>query len=115
MQRIRILFRVDRAGDHRRIDLGGQRKLDEDAVHAVVRVEALDDLEQLGLGRLGCQRALDRRHADPLARPLLALDVRTARRIVTDEHDGEARGSRSASGQLGDLGLQLVADRVRER
>ena len=69
----------------------GQRQLDEDAVDRVVGVEPLDEREQLGLA--GRRRASwCSKLAMPASTRRLALvaDIDLARRILADQHHGEA-------------------------
>ena len=89
---------------------GRQRKLDEDAVDRVVRVQLGDELHQLVLGRLLGQDMLEADHAD-LARGLaLAAHVDAARRVVADEDDREARRVARRLGQGGDGGGDPLAE-----
>ena len=74
-----------------------ERKLDEDPVDGVIRVERVDQREQLGLGGVRRQRDLALHHAK-LGGPLaLVSDVDRAGGIVADKHHREARRATQSS------------------
>jgi hypothetical protein len=73
------------------IDVLRQRQLHEDAVHLRVRVQPVDDAEQLVLGRVLRQRDLARRRTRLVGRLALHADVHLAGGVLPDEHDGEPR------------------------
>ena len=114
MKRVDIFGGVERFGNHIRIDLLGQGKLNENAIHSVVRVEVLDDVEQVRFGgRLG-KHEFAGVHADPGARALFPLDVGATRWIVSDQDDDEARRTPPVGNEGLDFFRHLVAQRVRD-
>ncbi len=76
-----------------RVDLRRQRQLHEDAVHLRVGVEACHERQHLGLARRGRQRVIEGAHARLESLAPLVAHVDAARRMVADEHDGEARNA----------------------
>ena len=109
MQAVDVLHRIDRPHHARLVDLVGQRRLDEDPVHLVVLVQLFDELDELVLGRRGGQAMVDRLDADLVRSLVLEADVDLRRRIVADEHGGEAD-----TAELRDVALQLPAQACRE-
>ena len=51
MKSVHVLFRCDRGENNFLPDVLGQRSLDENAMHARISVQLVDDLNQLGLAR----------------------------------------------------------------
>ena len=89
---------------------GGQRQLDEDPVDRVVGVQLGEQRQELLLGRVRGQADVARVDPDRLRRLLLAADVDVRRRVVADEHGGEADVP-----ELGDLGRHFLAHLGRQR
>ena len=87
-----------------------ERQLDEDPVDRVVGVQLGDEPQELVLGRLGGQVVVVRLDPRLAARLVLLADVDLRRRVVADEHGGEADRA-----ELGDLGGDLLANPRRER
>ena len=95
MKPVDVLGRIDRVEDLLRGALphrGRQRRLDEDAVVCVARVQPLDQRQQLVERRVGRQPL----QIDPQTGigpgAHLVADVDLGRGIFADEHDAEAGG-----------------------
>ena len=73
-----------------------------------IGVEVADNLEQLRLGGFGRQGMLDRMEAAFLGRARFRRDVDLARRILADDHHGQARPGRALGRQLGGQCLDLL-------
>ncbi len=87
-----VLVRIDGIDHGIGIDLVGQGELDQDAVDAVVGVELFDQRQQLGLrGGVG-QAVVEGLHAGLDDRLALVAHIDLARRVLADQHDGEAGG-----------------------
>ena len=114
VESVDVLLRKDVIDNRVGIDLLRQRHLHEDAMYGIVGVEPLDEREELGLG--GRRRQPDRlpRHAGLARRLLLAADVDRARRIVADQHHGEA-GHDTPLAQRGDVGGDFRPNLLRQK
>ena len=110
VQPVDVLGRIDRRDDGERVEMRRQRQLHEDAVDRVVGVQLGDELHQLVLGRRLGQDMLEADHADLARRLALAAHVDAARRVVADEHDGEAGGWPTCSARRGDRGGDPLAE-----
>ena len=66
VEAVDVLVGIDRGQDRGLVDLLRQRQLHQDAVDAVVAVELLDQVEQLGLAGRGRQAVVERGHAGRL-------------------------------------------------
>ena len=118
VEAVHVLGGIDGAGHQRGLDVVGQRKLHQDAMHRRVGVEALDQAQKLLCVGLGREAVLEALHAD-LARALgLGADVDLARRILAHQHHGEARHDAEAlqaldlcrHSRLERLGRRLAVD-----
>ena len=103
-----VLRRVDRGRGTRRVEVAGQRQLDDDAAHRRVGVQLARRPRAAPPGRCrsGSSRPIER-DADLGARPVLAGHVDLRGRVVADQH-GRQPGRRAAFGDelrhvLGDL------------
>ena len=114
VQAVGVLGRVDQAEDLVRVDVLGERELDDEAGAVRVLVELADLRGDLVLGRVGRQLDLDRGDPDRRAVAVLAGHVRPAARVVPDQDRAEP-GDHALLGQLRDPDLQLVLDRRRRR
>ena len=87
-----------------------ERQLDQDPVNLVVRVEPLDEREQLRLG--GLEGEPDRFVVQPglVARLAFHVDVGGGGRVLADQHRGEP-GHHALRLELADLALELGAHR----
>ena len=103
-----VLARIDGEQHAPRVDAGGQRQLDQDAVDAAVGVQRRDDLQELVGGRRGGQPVVEGLDAGLRAGGRLVAHVDLGRRIVADEDDGQPRRD-SLRGQAIDLQLQVAA------
>jgi hypothetical protein len=107
VEAVHVLGRVDGHEDLRRVDVLRQRQLHEDAVHVGIRVESVDDAEQLVLRRVsGSVIWRDTKPAFSAAFPFIRTYTSLAGSCA-DEHDGQARAScpsrAERGGLLGDL------------
>jgi hypothetical protein len=109
MESVDILFRKNVADDRVGIDVPRQRHLHENAVHRGIRVEPLDQGKQFTLCRRCRKPDGVPGHPSGLRRLLLGADVRRARPVVADEHDGQA-GHDAPRRQRGHVARDLVAD-----
>ena len=114
MKAVGVLLGGDRREHARRVHLLGQRQLDEDPVHAAIRVQRGDAVEQLLRGHAGGEFMQHRAHARFLAGAHLVAHIDARGGIVADEDRGEA-GPHAARGEPGDLVLHRGADRSGER
>ena len=103
VEAVDVLRRIDGARDLGLVHMRGQRELHEDPVHSVVRVQLLEQVEDLALlGRLG--KAVVARVDPGLGgRLVLPADVDVRRRIVADEDGGEADGLAKSCDFFGDF------------
>src|SRR4029079_4639516 len=111
MDAVDVLLRCDRLDHAVLVDVVGRRKLDEQAVHAVVRVELGNRLEQLVLRQVGRQLEVARVHTGLGRRLLLQIDVDVRRRVVADQNGGEPYASELGDGS-GHLLAHLRAERL---
>jgi hypothetical protein len=65
VEAVDVLLRPDRVDQLVRVEVGREWELHEDPVHRGVGIEALDEREQSGLGRVGRQVAVVRAEPDP--------------------------------------------------
>ena len=99
--------RVQNAG---RIDALGQRQLHQDAMHAGVAVQLIDQRQELIGRRLGRQPVQTAGQPVLLAGLLLAADIDLAGRIFAHQDCGQARLHAGAASELADLGRDLGTD-----
>ncbi len=113
---IDILVGCDRRDHPGLVHVARKRKLDEDAVHRAVGIEARDQRDQLGLGCAGGQSVLEARHSGRERGLALGADIDLARRILTDQHYRQsglsARRGRESARRLGDPGAQGFGERL---
>ena len=81
---------VEGFDDRERVEVGRQRKLDQDAVEDVVAVQRAHQVEEVAVGRGGGQSEDAALDAHAGARLDLVADVNVGGRVVADEHGGEA-------------------------
>ena len=86
---VHVLGGVDALQHGRRADVRRQRQLDEDAVDRRVRVQPVDQREELGLARGGGQVVRDRDDARFLAGAALVAHVDRRGGVVAHHDDGE--------------------------
>ena len=60
-------------------------------MHGRIDVQAVDQMQQFLLGRLGRQPVQHAGHTDPVAGPLFVAHVDLAGRIFSHQHRGQAR------------------------
>jgi hypothetical protein len=113
MKAVHIFGGVDREENFFGIDVRRERKLDEDAVDFVARIETSDEGEEFfggGVLRGGVLLAVD---ADFFAGFDFAADVNFGSGIVADEDDGEA-GTKSPGYEglnfFSDFGADISSD-----
>ncbi len=102
-QAVDVLVRVDLGDDGRLLKVIGYGELHEYAMDALVGVQPSDQVQQLGLGRIGGQPVADRAHADLLGLLFLAVDIDLAGRVLAHQHHGQARLNPVLALQLGHL------------
>ena len=109
VERVDVLGWIDGLRDGLGRDRLRKRKLDEDSVHRVVAIEPVEPLEQhLFAGRFG-QQDFGGGRANARAGSLLALDVGTARGIVTDQYDGQLWRTATRGRKRFDLEFHFIA------
>ena len=114
MEAVDILGRIDGDQDLGRVELLGQRQLDQDAVDRGVGVEAPDQLQQLGLRRILGELVVEARHAEFDRELALAADVDLAGRIGAHQHRGQAGLGPALGDQIGNTGAHALAQTARE-
>ena len=112
MQAVDVLLRVDRPDDSRLVHVLGQRQLDEDPVHGVVRIQLREQLQDLALRRRLRQPVVARRDARLLRRLVLPADVDVRRGVLADEDGREADRTAERLDVLRDLSAHLLRDRL---
>jgi hypothetical protein len=111
VEAVDVLVGVDRAEDLRLVHVLGERKLDEDAVDAVVGVQVGNEVEDLRLGRVDRETVVARLDTR-LVRCLVLrphVDVRCG--VVAHEYRREADGPPECT----NVACDLCADLLRER
>ena len=104
-----VLLRRDQVDHRLGVEAGGQRQLDEDAVHVGVGGELGDRRLDLALRRRRREVDVARLHPDLGRLALLAAHVALARRVVADEHRRQADRRRAGRfDALGERFEQLV-------
>jgi hypothetical protein len=109
MEAIHIFFRRDFEQHALGIDLLGERKLDEDAVNVVARVEFVDERDHLRGGDRLWRRDLLAVDAELLAGLDLVAHVDLGGGVVAHEHGGEA-GTEALRGEGAHLGADFIFD-----
>ncbi len=89
MQAVDVLFRLDRLDDRIRIQVLGQRQLDEDTIDGLVGTQRLDERGKLFLCGLFRQRMLDGLETALLRHAAFRADIGVACRIIADDDDSE--------------------------
>jgi hypothetical protein len=89
---IHVLVGIDGVQNLLGVDMLGQRKLHQDAVHLRVGVEALHERQDLLLGGALGQLVLERLHANLDGLLGLVLHIDLAGRVLAHEHHREPRG-----------------------
>ena len=110
VQPVDVLVRVDRGDDARLVDVRRQRELHEDPVDRVVRVQLLEQLEDLALRRRLGQPVVARLDARLLRGLVLPADVDVRRGIVADEDRRKADVGAERRDVPGDLSADLLRD-----
>ena len=97
MEAVDVLGRIDAEQHGEFIDVLRKRQLDEDSVDRRIGIEPVDQGEQLLL-RGGLRKRMgEALHPRLERRPALGADIDGARRVLSDQHGGEAGG---AAGRL---------------
>ena len=107
---VHVLRRVDRERDLRLVHVLGQRQLHEDPVDAVVRVQLVEQVQHLALGRRRGKAVIPRLDPGLGARVVLLRHVDVRRGIVPDEHRREADGAPERVDLAGDLAAELLGE-----
>src|SRR5690606_17420739 len=108
VEAVDILARIDPVDQRTGVAPVRQRQLDQDAVNLRIGVEAVDQLQQLGIGGRGRQVVVQRSYPDFLGCPTLVADVYRRGRIVAHQHDCQAGRRQPACQALVDPRLQLL-------
>ena len=90
VEAVDVLGGVEGFDDGERVEVGRQRKLDQDAVEGVVAVQRAHQVENVAVGRGGGEVEDAAVHAYPGAGLDLVADVNVGGGVVADEHGGEA-------------------------
>src|SRR5262245_49203801 len=114
MQPVDVLGRIDQLEDRELVDVVRQRQLDDVAGAARIGVELREVRLELGLAHVGRQIDPDRLDADLDRVTMLARDVPSAARVVTDEYRPQT-GCHTGVAQARDTLPQLAFDRRRRR
>ncbi len=93
MEAVDILGGVDGQQHGFRVDALRQRQLDENAVDAGIGIEPGDEGQKLGLAGRDRQAVLLGTEPRGIRLAALVADIDLARRILADQHHGEARGA----------------------
>ena len=108
MEAVDVLRRVHSRENRLFVDMLGQGELDEDAIHGVIRIKAVDQGYKIVLRRIGGNAVLEAFHARLDGRLDLGSDVSGARRMFSDQNDGKAGGASCAFVKLcGGSGYRL--------
>jgi hypothetical protein len=113
MKPVDVLRRVDRPENPVGIDAGRQRELHEDPVHRGVGVQGPDGVQDRGFARgRGEAKGLGP-HPRGTRGLLLAAHVGHRRRVLADQHHGQAGGHARALAERGHAPRDVVANRSR--
>ena len=115
MKSIDILARIDGVEHGAGIDLLGQRKLHQDAMHILVGIEFRDQRHQIRLRHVLRQLVIERSHRGIDNGFRFRADIDFARRIVAREHHGKSWHKAvlafQVSRRAGDFRAQVLRDR----
>ena len=84
-----VLCRIDGEQDFRRVDMGGQRKLHEDAGHSRIAGKSLDERQEIAFRGIGGQCVLLGVETALLRLATLVANVDGARRVGPHQNDGQ--------------------------
>ena len=113
MKAIDILHRVDRVQHTCRVESRRQRKLYQNAVYVLGLVKLGDELQKVVDRRIGRQTLEPAVDSQAAAGVSLVADVNFARRVVADQHRGQAGDDGVVFDEVGDLFCQLRLDFLR--
>ena len=91
MEPVHILFRRNRIDHQILIEVPRQRQLHQNAMHLWIRVQLVNQGEQISLGRVRLQLMLVRVHADLDGLFAFGADIDLAGRIFPHQHHSKAR------------------------
>ena len=91
-QAVDVLVWIDAIDHPVRIDLLGQRQLDQNTMHFRILVQALDELDQRRFAGVFREPMFVGIHPGRERHLALAADIDLARRIIADQDDGQSRG-----------------------
>lgn len=100
MEAVDVLLRGNGTDDLLLVEATRQRKLNQDAVHARILIEAGNGLQKGLLGRIRRKPNRKGRNATLDARPLLCRHIRNGSGIVAEKNDGKS-GADTACNQSG--------------
>src|SRR5688572_30035212 len=109
MKAVDILFRIDCRKDDARVNVTRKRKLNEDPVHFVIRVEPGNLLEQFLLRGVVRKMALHAAQPQLFRFARLAPDIHLRGRIMTDSDDRQS-GPHSTINHPAEKRLKFVLD-----
>ncbi len=110
VEAVDVLQRIDPLDDLVFVDVIGQRQLHQDAVDRRVRVELVDQRQDVGFGRVGGQVVIARRDAGLFACAALVADINPRGRVFPNEDHGQAGLRISPLGPRIDLPADLPPD-----
>src|ERR1700730_5306691 len=111
MEAVNVFRGVDGFEDAFRIDLGGKRKLDEDAIDVVVSIQVTYELQHVVGGNSSGRGVQPTGHAELFAGGDFTFDVDLRCGIFADE-DGSEAGANSLRAEFGKIGFQFGEDFV---
>ena len=89
LETVHVLAGVDAIDQRILVDVTGQRRLHQDAVHVRVGIETVDQGEQVGLGGVGGKVMIERAKTDLVAGLALVAHVHRRGGIAADQHHGQ--------------------------
>ncbi len=106
VEAIDVFRRSNRFKDAFGIDLGGKRKLNQDAVNIVVIVQVGDELKHVVGGSVGWRKVKPMGHAELLAGSDFVFDINVGGGILTNENRSKA-GTNALGVKAGDVLFEL--------
>ena len=91
MEAVNVLFGRDAADKLLGVDMLRHGKLAEYAADGRIRIEAIDERDELLLLRIGGERKFERLYADLIAALLFIVDIHPRGGVVSDDYNRKAR------------------------
>ena len=104
-----ILIGTNVPNNNVRIHVFGQRHLHQDAVHVGIRIQAINQRQQLVLRRVHRQSKRFSRHTRDLRSFLFCANIDRAGGVVANQHDGKSRRG-AARNKLGNVARYFLAN-----